>query len=186
VTHVLSLAPNNAYAHFEMGRTLINTNRRAEGMTELERALALDPNFAWAQGEMGWAKILDGRAEEAEAYEKEALRLSPHDAEAYWWLGYIADSKFYLGKYEEALAWYRRCIEISRNWPLAHLHFAADLELLGRHDEARAEAQTGLAFSPKFTIHTWRVGTSPSDNPVYRQQKERLMQAMQRAGVPEQ
>jgi TolB-like protein/class 3 adenylate cyclase/Flp pilus assembly protein TadD len=185
VTHVLSLAPNNVYAHFEMGRTLINTNRRAEGMAELDRALALDPNFAWAHGEMGWAKILDGRAEEAEAHEKEALRLSPHDAEAYWWLGYIADSKFYLGDYEEALAWYRRCIEISRNWPLAHLHFAAALELLGRHDDARAEAQTGLAFSPKFTIHTWRVGTSPSDNPVYQNQKERLMQAMQKAGVPE-
>src|SRR5208282_4430887 len=112
VTHVLSLAPNNANAHFEMGRYLVNTNRRAEGIAELERALTLDPNFAWAHAEMGWAKMLDGRAEEAEAHEKEALRLSPHDPEAYWWLWHLANSKVYLGVYEEAVTWYRRALEI--------------------------------------------------------------------------
>ncbi len=185
MTHVLSLAPNNAFAHFEMGRTLVNINRRAESMAEFERALALDPNLAWAHGEMGWAKILDGRAEEAEAQENEALRLSPHDPDAYWWLFFIANSKVYLGAYEEAVPWYRRCMEINRNWPLVHFFFAAALELLGRHDEAQAEAQTGLALVPTFSIRTWRVGSSPSDNPVYLKQRERVLQAMQKAGVPE-
>ena len=164
---------------------LVDTNRRAEGIAEFERALALDPNFALAHGAMGRAKILDGRAEETEAHEKEALRLSPHDPDAYWWLFYLADSKLYLGTYEEAVPWYRRCIEINRNWPLVHFFFAAALELLGRHDEAWAEAQTGLAFIPKFTIRAVLVGWAQSDNPVFLKQQERVLQAMQKAGVPE-
>jgi TolB-like protein/Flp pilus assembly protein TadD len=185
VAHVLSLAPNNAYAHFRMALILVDTNRRAEAMAEIERALALDPNFAWAHGLIGFVKMLNGRAEETEAHEKEALRLSPYDPTANWWLLFIANSKFYLGAYEEAVPWYRRSIEINRNWWMSHLHFAADLEMLGRHDEARAEAQTGLAFIPKFTISTWRANVQ-SDNPVFQKQQERLLQAMQKAGVPEQ
>ena len=185
MTHVLSLAPNNAYAHFRMALILVDTNRRAEAMAELERALALDPNFAWAHGLIGYAKMLDGRAEETEAHEKEALRLSPHDPEAHWWLMFIANSKVLLGAYEEAVPWYRRSLEINRTWWMSHLYFAAALELLGRHDEARAEAQTGLAFIPKFTIRTWAMAAGQSDNPVFQQQWERLLQAMQKAGVPE-
>ena len=183
VTHVLSLAPNNAYAHFEMGIVLADTNRRAQGRAELERALALDPNFAWAHGQVGFAKMQDGRAEETEAQENEALRLSPHDPTAYWWLQWIADSKVLLGAYEEAVPWYRRSLEINRTlW--THLHFAAALELLGRHDEARAEAQAGLALVPEFTIRRYRA-FALSDNPVFLKQQERLLQAMQKAGVPE-
>ena len=185
VTHVLSLAPNNAYAHFRMALILVDTNRRAECIAELERALALDANFAWAHGLIGYAKMLDGRAEETEAQEKEALRLSPHDPTAYWWLMFIANSKVYLGAYEEAVPWYRRSLEINRTWWMSHLYFAAALELLGRHDEARAEAQTGLAFIPKFTIRTWAMSAGQSDNPVFQKQQERLLQAMRKAGVPE-
>jgi TolB-like protein/class 3 adenylate cyclase/Flp pilus assembly protein TadD len=185
VTRVLSLAPNNAHAHFRMALILVDTNRRAEAMSELERALALDPNFAWAHGLIGYAKMLDGRAEETEADEKEALRLSPHDRDAYWWLMFIANSKVLLGAYEEAVPWYRRSLELNRTWWMPHLYFAAALELLGRRDEARAEAQTGLAFIPKFTIRTWAMAAGQSDNPVFQRQWERLLQAMHKTGVPE-
>jgi len=146
VTRALSLAPNNASAHYTMGLILVDTNRRAEGMAELERALALDPNFAWVHGSIGYAKILDGRAEEAEAQEKEALRLSPHDPTAYWWLMFIANSKFYLGTYEEAVPWYRRSIEINRNWSMLNFHFAATLEMLGQRGP---KLKSGLRSPPR-------------------------------------
>ena len=54
-THVLSLAPNNASAHYLSGRLLLQTNRVTEGIAELERALALDPNLAWARARIGYA-----------------------------------------------------------------------------------------------------------------------------------
>ena len=185
LTHVLSLAPNNASAHYLRGRLLLQTNRVTEGIAELERALALDPNLAWARARIGYAAYLNGRAEETEAHVKEAMRLSPRDPNQYWWLYYAGLAKALLGADEEAVTWYQRAIEINPNVPYMHDMLAASLEALGRHDEARAEARIGVELGPKLTVRQYRV-TAQSDNPVYLKQYERLLQAMQKAGVPEQ
>jgi TolB-like protein/Tfp pilus assembly protein PilF len=181
---VLSLAPKSAAAHLTMGLVLVITNRGAQGITECERALSLDPNLAAAHGLMGLAKIANGRAAEAEGHAREALRLSPRDPAAYIWVAYIAAAKLFLGADEEAVGWYRRSIEINRNYPIAHLYLAAALEGLGRHDEAQAEAQTAHALNPYLTIRRFRDGAY-SDNPVFLSQRERLIEAMRKAGVPE-
>jgi len=184
VTQVLSRAPNNASAHYLKGRLLLQTNREAEGIAELERTLALDPNFAWARARIGNAMYLNGRPEETGAHVKEAVRLSPRDPNKYWWLWYMGVAKALLGADEEAVTWYQRAIEINPNVPFMHDMLAASLEGLGRHDEARAEARVGVELGPKLTVRQYRV-TAQSDNPVYLKQYERLLQAMQRAGVPE-
>jgi hypothetical protein len=58
------------------------------------------------------------------------------------------------------------------------------LARLGALDEARAAAQAGLALNPGFTINRFRSGT-PSDNPTFLAQRERIYQGMRTAGVPE-
>jgi tetratricopeptide (TPR) repeat protein len=73
----LALAPNNAWAHWMMGRVYVGTNRMAQGIAEHERALALDPNSAAAHASIGYAKVVNGHAEETEAHVLEALRPSP-------------------------------------------------------------------------------------------------------------
>jgi hypothetical protein len=45
---VLSLRPDDAQAHIVLGLSEIFTNRGAEGIAELERALALDSNLPLA------------------------------------------------------------------------------------------------------------------------------------------
>jgi len=184
LTKALSLTPNNASAHFWMGAVQLYSNRRAEGIAEFKRALALDPNYAHAHAMIGIAKILDGRAEETESHVLEALRFSPRDLLAFVWFEFIALAKLLLGSDEDAVAWYRRSIEINRSYPNAHLWLASALELLGRHDEARAEVQAGLALDPKFTIRRVRVAAQ-SDNPVFLEQRERMIEAMRKAGAPE-
>ncbi len=167
-----------------MGAVQLYSNRRAEGIAEFKRALALDPNYAHAHAMIGIAKILDGRAEETESHVLEALRFSPRDLLAFVWFEFIALAKLLLGSDEDAVAWYRRSIEINRSYPNAHLWLASALELLGRHDEARAEVQAGLALDPKFTIRRVRVAAQ-SDNPVFLEQRERMIEAMRKAGAPE-
>jgi tetratricopeptide (TPR) repeat protein len=130
------------------------------------------------------AKFLDGRGEETEGHVHEALRFSPRDPVAFVWFEFIALAKLQLGADEDAVAWYRRSIEINRNYPNTHLWLAAALELLGRHDEARAEVLAGLTLDPKFTIRRVRVAAQ-SDNAVFLKQRERLIEAMRKAGVPE-
>ncbi len=51
------------------------------------------------------------------------------------------------------------------NYPLAHFLLGAALGQLGRIEEARAEAQAGLALNQAFTIRRFRDGAE-SDNPA--------------------
>jgi len=184
LTKVLSRSPNNAWAHYLMCRVQNHTKRQAQGVAECERALALNPNLASARAEIGLAKVYDGRPEETEGHELEALRISPRDTDANVWVAYIAVSKLNLGADADAVALFRRSMDINRNYATGHFNLSAILVELGRLDEARAEVQAGLALTPEFTLRRYRAGAQ-SDNPVYLKRREQLIDAMRKAGVPE-
>jgi TolB-like protein len=184
LSKTLSVAPEHPLAHAILGAVQVLSNRVAQGIAECERALALDSNLATAHGIIGLGKLIAGRAEETEAHVNQALRISPRDTNAYVWLASAGIAKFSIGKDEEAVAWFRRAIETNRNYPMAHLHLAAALAYLGRMNEALAAAQAGLALNPSFTIARYRSGR-PTDNPTYLNQRERFIDGMRKAGVPE-
>ena len=181
---LLAQAPNNAYLHYLMGAVQIRTNRGAEGIAECERALALNPNLANVHAQIGFAWLVNGRPEETESHIREAIEASPRDTNMYIWIGFVAAAKLYSGADEEAVTWLRRTLEFNRNYALAHFYLSTALELLGRHDDAHAEVQAGLALDPQFTIRRFRAGAQ-SDNPTFLKQRERIIQAMQKAGIPE-
>ena len=180
----LSMAPQHALGHVYLGAVQTYTNRAAHGIAEYEQALALDRNLAIAHGWIGLAKYFMGRGAETEAHIQEALRLSPRDAFAYRWMTFVGLAKAQVRAEDEAVAWLRRGIEANRNQPMLHFNLAAALARLGALDEARAAAQAGLALNPGFTINRFRSGT-PSDNPTFLAQRERIYQGMRTAGVPE-
>ena len=173
---VLSVRPNDALAHEIMGAILNQTKRSDQGVAELERALALDPNLATAHGDIGLAKIFLGRFDETEAHEEEAMRLSPRDSFAWLWLHFEGAAKMALGANEEAVALFRRSIEINRTSPLPHFFLAAALANLGELEEAHSETKAGLALDPGFTIRRFRNGNE-NGGPLF--------DAMRKAGVPE-
>jgi TolB-like protein/class 3 adenylate cyclase len=180
----LSLAPDHAPAHLCMGMVLGFTNRAAQGIAEYERALALDRNMAGAHALIGQNKLFIGRAEETEAHVLEALRLSPRDPWAYIWLLTAGFAACLLGRDEEAASWFRRSIEANRNFALCRFIHATVLAAMGRAEEARSELAAGLALDPGFTIANFRFAVS-SDNPVYLEQRARIIEDMRRAGIPE-
>ena len=184
LTKALSLAPQHARAHMFLGHVKILTNRRAQGVAECEQALVLDRNLAGAHASIGMAKFFMGRGAETEAHVREAFRLSPRDTYAYWWTLNVGLAKSQLGAYAEAIVWFRQSIEANPNSPIVHFYLAAALVLLGAVDEARAAAQAGLVLDPSFTIRRYRAGAL-SDNPNYLAWRERMLQAMQMAGLPE-
>jgi TolB-like protein/class 3 adenylate cyclase/Flp pilus assembly protein TadD len=184
LNRVLSHSPNNAQAHYCLGRMLVQTKRGAQGIAECERALALNLNLASAHAVIGVAKVFNGHPEETESHEREALCVSPHDSEAGIWVAYMALAKLYLGAYEEALGLYGRAKELNPNYPTGRFNMAAVLVELGRLDEAQAEVQAGLALNPGFSIRRYRAGAQ-SDNPVFLKGRERIIENMRKAGVPE-
>ena len=78
----------------------------------------------------------------------------------------------------------RRSIEFDRNYSLAHFYLAAALVQFGKREEAQAVATVGLALDPTFTIRRVRSSAS-SDDPVYLAARERAIEGMRKAGVPE-
>ena len=180
----LSLAPDHAAAHWSMGAVKNFTNHTSEAIAEFERALVLDRNNAVAHGHIGLAKIFFGRAEETEAHIQEALRLSPRDPLAYTWAVFAGMAKLHFGKDEEAAAWLRRSIEFNRNYSTAHFYLAASLAQRGKLDDARAVAVVGFTLDPTFTIRRFRDSGS-SDNPVYLAGRERAIEGLRMAGIPE-
>ena len=180
----LSLAPNNASAHQNAGHLMVFTNRATQALSELERALKLDPNLAAGHASIGLAKITLGRAEETERHIDDALRLSPLDVTAYLWVAFAGFAKANLGLDEDAATRLRRAIELNRNYPIAHFWLAAVLARLGRIEEAGRSVRVGLTFDPGYSIRNARAGAM-SDNAIYLKQRERIYEAMRKAGVPE-
>jgi tetratricopeptide (TPR) repeat protein len=180
----LSLAPQHGYAQMLLGAVHISTNRVAQGIAECEQALTLDRNLADAHGFIGLGKHYLGRSAETEGHVNEALRISPRDIRAWRWMMFVGSAKLQLGAEEEAVVWFRRCLEANRNHPFAHFQLGAALALIGQLDEARAEVRAGLALDPSFNLHRFRTGV-PSDNPAFLVGRERLYGGMRTAGVPE-
>jgi tetratricopeptide (TPR) repeat protein len=185
LTKVLSLVPNHAMAHAILGIVKMCTKRPDQGIAECERALELDHNLAGAHGLIGWAKYLVGRSAETEAHITEAFRLSPRDTWAYAWMTWVGFAKAQLNADTEAVAWFRRGLEINRNYSAAHFHLAAALARLDLLDQARAAVQAGLALDPSFTIRRLRATIAFSDNPTFINGRERVIEGARRAGVPE-
>jgi TolB-like protein/class 3 adenylate cyclase/Tfp pilus assembly protein PilF len=184
ITKVLSLAPKHASAHAILGAVQIFTKRAAQSIAEFEQALAMDRNLARAHALMGLAKLFLGRGEETEPHVNEAFRLSPRDTFAPEWLVYVGLAKVQLGADAEAVVWLRRGLDANRNYSLAHFQLAAAFARLGKLDEAWAAVNSGLALDPRFTIRRLRAN-APSDNPIYLAGRERLVEGMRLAGVPE-
>jgi tetratricopeptide (TPR) repeat protein len=183
-TKALSLAPDHAYAHWAISFVYGFTNRGERAIAECERAVALDRNFARAFTSLGMHKLHLDRAEETEAHVLEALRLSPRDA-AFNGFAMAGFAKDYLCRYEEAVAWQRRSIDDNPNYPTSHFHLAIALAHLGRLEEARAAAQSGLALAPHFTIASYLAANKFSDSPAHLAWRKRQADGLRKAGLPE-
>jgi hypothetical protein len=85
---------------------------------------------------------------------------------------------------EEALIWKRRSVDANKFYGLSHFFLASTLAHLGRMEEAKSEVAAGLAVAPSFGIAVLRA-CAYSDNPSYLAQRERIIDGMRKAGVPE-
>jgi hypothetical protein len=93
-------------------------------------------------------------------------------------------AKLCLGAYQDAATWLNQSVTAYPNYPLAHFVLAAALGHLGRVEEARAEAEVGLALNPAFTVSRFRE-RAESDNPIFLEQRRIIDDGLRKAGVPE-
>ena len=82
------------------------------------------------------------RRQEAQA----ARALDDDDPWSYFSSGYV---ECFLSKYDDAIAWYRRAIELNENFALAHGNMAAALAFGGQPDAAIEAVERSIRMSPR-------------------------------------
>ena len=108
-SEAIRLDPNNAVAHYNKGRVLLDLQHNAEAKPELEAATRLDPNAADAWYLLGMISRQAGNTDEAIHEFEQALAAKPDNAEARFMLGQELVRK---GDEAGAIAQWRKAIEI--------------------------------------------------------------------------
>ena len=150
-------------------------------IAEGARAVALGPNNADVHAMMGHILRFAGSFEEAIDMTKKAVRLHPNYPSFY--LMELAMCHYYLGKYEEAVAFAEQLRTLAQSrgednilWS-SHLILAINYIRLGREKEARAAATEVLRLFPSFSLEWDRLYSCYKDPAHLERQHEDLRKA---------
>ena len=105
------------------------------------------------------------------------MRLSPYYPPLYVFV--LGHSYYLMGRYEEAIAAYKKALTRNSNYSPAHQFLAAIYSELGREKEARAEAVEVLKISPNFSLEVLRQRL-PYKDPA---DLERFLDGLRKAGL---
>jgi adenylate cyclase len=173
----LSLDDSLGDAYDILGSTLVWQKKYMEGLAQLERALELEPNGADISAHMGLALWQYDRPQEAVQALKKAIRLNPTPPG--WYLYVLAGSYYSIEKYDEAIVWSEKAVQLNPKDLNAHVVLCATYSSAGRMEDARREASVVLRINPKYSVsHVEK--TSPLKNQVV---KRRYFDALRKAGL---
>jgi len=150
-----------------------------EALTEARRAVALNPNGADAYSVLAGIVSCVGKWEEGILYAEKAIQLNPFPPVHYFhWLG---RAYFMTAQYEQAIATWKRALQINHNYLPAHTFLAACYISLGRNREASEAVAEVLRIDPAFSIESY------AQILPYKNQEDinREIRALQKAGLPE-
>ena len=120
----------------------------------LRRAVALSPKYAKAHSVLAFAQARTvffggdvGMALSTARQEAQVARaLDDDDPWSYFSSGYV---ECFFSKYDEAIAWYRRAIDLNENFALAHGNMAAALAFGGQPEAAIEAVDRSIRMSPR-------------------------------------
>jgi adenylate cyclase len=124
-----------------------------KAVVEGERAVALDPNGASANEWYAHSLYFAGRFKEAIPIFQKAIRLNPMGSSISF--SNLGSSYARTGQFEEAVFAYRQAILQSPDNIFPHLGLASAYILMGREEEARAEASEALRINPNFSLDNY-------------------------------
>jgi adenylate cyclase len=173
----IALDDFNSSIHAGLTFPYIYIREYDKAISEAEKAISLSPNSAAAYWALGTALSLSGRPQEAIPMFQKSLRLSPIPVHSQV-LGLLASSYNMLGQYEEAIATYKKVLQIyGPDHLMAHIGLALAYASMGRENEARAEGAEVLRIDPKFSIERYVMGIPDQSK------RERMAAALRKAGL---
>jgi adenylate cyclase len=142
--------------------------------------VTLDPNAAWAWSRLGWLDVYADRHERAIENFERALRLSPLDPMNFNNYVGIGCAHEFAGRYDEALALYRRALQERPNVTWVLRNIVSTLVGAGRPDEAAEAFARLMAIYPDLTITKVRNAMVMSPGSM-----DRMAAHLKQAGMPD-
>ena len=155
-----------------------------KAIASLEFALSLNPNSYAALAELGIAKVDAGRAHEAVGHIEEALELTPPEPNIQMLYFYAAYAALHISDDVAAVKWFLKARQANPSYPNTALWLAAAYLGTGEELAARASLAEYLKEKPRFSIDGFKRFV-PMTNPIAAKQRERIMDAWRRLGIPE-
>lgn len=180
----LALDPDHPTANSSFAAVMSYRGRFEEALEALERQMALNPNFAVAHQWTGITHILMGNAQLAIGPLETAIALSPRDPRLSTFIRNVALAHLHLGNDAQALILAERSVHVPRPWPRSYETLAAAYAVSGLMDDARAVVGVLLQQWPGYSIAVHRAEMM-SDRPAFLAQRERLLDGLRAAGLPE-
>jgi adenylate cyclase len=172
----LALDNSHIYANTILSLTYVFKKQFDKAIPPAERAVALSPNSAWACFMLGTALFHSERFEDAIPYFKKSLRLSPIPIGQC--LLNLAGAYRFLGRYDEAIANFKKLLQLQPDYLPAHASLAGVYILAGRQEEARAEAAEVMRIDPQFSLERYARAL-----PLRQALVDQLVDAMRKAGL---
>jgi tetratricopeptide (TPR) repeat protein len=172
--------PDDALAMGLLGWERILFRRDYAGLDLCTRAAELNPNNRAVLDLAAVAHIFAGDLSRVLAYGTRALQLSPGAPDAYACMTHLSSANLFSGRYEEAVEWARRSIDLEKEFVFSYMHLAIAQAQLGNLAAARAAMKATLALRPDFNL------ANQSDDPILFKDREKIwIDGCRLAGMPE-
>ena len=143
----VTLSPQDAEAHNNLGNTLKELGRLKEAESSYNKAIALMPDYAEAYCNLGITLHGLGHLDKSEASYNQAIALKPELAEAHINLGITLQE---LGRLKEAESSYNKAIALMPDYAEAYCNLGNVLKELGRLNDAESSFNQAIALMPNF------------------------------------
>lgn len=111
--HAIAVTDNNAFAHYNLWFSLVETGRVEEAEEHFRRSLAIAFKTADTHIDDGIAWVKYGRLAQAERHFREAIGIEPWNANAWFNYGALLQTR---EKYAEAAGYYRKALSLQADF----------------------------------------------------------------------
>jgi len=148
-----------------------------KAIAEGEMAVALNPSDAGALGLYAESLAVSGNPERAIPLIQKALRLNPFAAAGQY--NIFGNALQFSGRFEEAVAAYKKAIQRAPDFLWGHLMLTANYGRMGREKEAHDQAAEILRIKPDFSVEFFNKTSMIKDQA----EKDKIMNALRNAGL---